>query len=232
MAKRTRYKGRGIVWSEGELSALREWFPRGKWPDIQSAIPTRSRAGIVNMAAVLNLERVKEITPHEITELEKAWLAGFLEGEGSFTCTLMQKKYPCIQITFNTTDGDVAKRAATFLGAKANGPYEKRIGTKVLGTKPYWSVRKSGEAAARIMKDLLPYMGERRSQQINSSLAKWDRRPGKYRELGARADCHPDRRHYSRGLCRPCHFKFFRYDMHKMSEAEVVAILERPLCPL
>lgn len=92
---------------------------------------------------------------------------------------------------------------------------------------PIFNLRVGGEKAARIMRAVLPHMGSRRSERIKEILQIWDDRPVKKREQNLPAECHPDRRHYARGLCRKCHYKFFRYDIHKMSAADIAARLSR-----
>ena len=104
------------------------------------------------------------------------WLAGFLEGEGSFGC-VDKGRSRTIQITFHSTDEDVAKTAAAIMGAKAGGPYQRS--TNSLGRKPYWAVRLSGDKAALLMRDIRPWMGIRRRSQIDEAIRQWDGRPTK-----------------------------------------------------
>ncbi|QGH78304.1 HNH endonuclease [Streptomyces phage Tribute] len=99
-----------------------------------------------------------------------AWLAGLLEGEGSFMTIKSHVKgkvylYPKIVVTM--TDLDVIQRAATLLGnAVYNVPLQKNGVSKL---KQY-QAQISGAKAADLMKELLPHMGRRRSEKIREIL--------------------------------------------------------------
>jgi hypothetical protein len=156
------------------------------------------------------------------------WLVGYLEGEGTFICSIMKGgRYASIQISGSSTDEDIAARASALLGKPSIGPYTNKGS---LGKKPYWIFAISGERAARLMVKLPPFMGIHRQAQIDKSLALWEARPTRHRETGLPPDCHPDKVHYARGLCRPCHYKFFRYDIHKLSEEAITdRLAQRPM---
>jgi len=84
------------------------------------------------------------------------WLAGLLEGEGSFD--LHRGKYPRIRL--GMTDRDVVGRAATLLGGKV------RLSLKPKPAKAMWHTEISGTKATEVMREILPYMGARRSAKI------------------------------------------------------------------
>lgn len=84
------------------------------------------------------------------------WLAGLLEGEGSFDAH--RGKYPRIRLAM--TDRDVVGRAASLMGA------EFRLSLHPAPAKATWHTEISGERAAEIMREILPFMGTRRSQRI------------------------------------------------------------------
>lgn len=89
------------------------------------------------------------------------WLAGLLEGEGTFD--LHNGKYPRIRLSM--TDRDVVGRAATLMGAKV------RLSLKPAPQKAQWNAEISGEKADVLMRALLPLMGSRRSGRIADVLA-------------------------------------------------------------
>lgn len=89
------------------------------------------------------------------------WLAGLLEGEGTFD--LHNHRYPRIRLSM--TDRDVVGRAATLMGAKV------RLSLKPAPNKAQWNAEVSGEKADALMRDLLPLMGARRSSKIADVLA-------------------------------------------------------------
>lgn len=84
------------------------------------------------------------------------WLAGLLEGEGTFD--LHKGRYPRIRLAM--TDRDTVGRAATLMDAKI------RLSLHPLPYKATWHTEISGERAAEIMREVLPFMGARRSQKI------------------------------------------------------------------
>ncbi len=93
--------------------------------------------------------------------LDKVWLAGLLEGEGSFD--LQRGKYPRVRLAM--TDRDVVGRAATLFGSSI------RLTLKAWPEKPIWHAEKQGRDAAEIMRAILPFMGARRSQKIAEILS-------------------------------------------------------------
>jgi hypothetical protein len=93
--------------------------------------------------------------------LSVEWVAGWLEGEGS--------GYPVLSAT--TTDEDVARAVAEFLGAKVYGMEMKPP------RKYRWSIWLSGPKAAEKMFEVLPYMFSRRAQQILKVLQNY--KPGR-----------------------------------------------------
>ena len=88
------------------------------------------------------------------------WLAGLLEGEGSFDAH--RGKYPRIRLAM--TDRDVVGRAASLMDSKI------RLALHPEPAQPTWHTEISGERAADIMRDILPHMGTRRSGKIASVL--------------------------------------------------------------
>lgn len=101
------------------------------------------------------------------------WLAGWLEGEGSFHCstqaaTSTRKEYARLAIIGVSNDLDTLEFAEATAGGRINGPY--KYGDR---KKPHyqWGVRKRSEVVC-LMRDLYPYMRERRKTQIEKALAK------------------------------------------------------------
>lgn len=84
------------------------------------------------------------------------WLAGLLEGEGSFD--LHRGRYPRVRVAM--TDRDVIGRAATLMGVSV------RLSLKPAPQKAMWHAEASGPKAEAIMRAILPHMGARRSARI------------------------------------------------------------------
>ena len=93
------------------------------------------------------------------------WLAGLLEGEGTFD--LHRGKYPRVRVAM--TDRDVVGRAATLFGSSI------RLTLKPAPTSPLWHAEIQGGPAAEIMRAVLPFMGTRRSGKIAEILSEYAR---------------------------------------------------------
>ena len=103
------------------------------------------------------------------TELH--WLAGLLEGEGSFmTGPPSSPGLPVIAV--NMTDHDVMARLGRIFGRKVHAlePRNPRWRTS-------YQVRVTGGAAVHWMTLLRPLMGSRRQAQIDRALASYAPRP-------------------------------------------------------
>lgn len=95
------------------------------------------------------------------THDDLVWLAGLLEGEGTFDAH--RGRYPRIRV--GMTDRDVVSRAASLMGATV------RLSLRQAPASPVWHAELSGARAEAIMAEVLPYMGTRRSQRIAETLA-------------------------------------------------------------
>ncbi len=73
------------------------------------------------------------------------WLAGLLEGEGTFD--LHRGRYARIRL--GMTDRDVVGRAATIMGSRI------RLSLRAAPAQPTWHTEISGERAAAIMRPRL-----------------------------------------------------------------------------
>lgn len=120
-----------------------------------------------------------------MTNEELAWLAGWLEGEGSFcygayrNLNERSRTHKAYTLAINSfcVDRDIVARAAKIAGAamyeiqpRCETTWNRQVG---------WRFAMTSEPAADLMRMLLPYMGERRSEQIKKALDGWDNRPTK-----------------------------------------------------
>jgi hypothetical protein len=96
------------------------------------------------------------------------WLAGLLEGEGSFLAPAPSAPNQP-RISINMTDEDVIRRAADVFGIRVvhcrRSQNEK--------WKPSYLVQIRGRKAVELMQMLRPLMGNRRQQQIDKALAAY-----------------------------------------------------------
>lgn len=100
------------------------------------------------------------------------WLAGLLEGEGSFGF-YKPKFAPRIQITM--ADKDVMERVALLFGGK--NLYERPSPRS--NWNPVYQCAVQGDAALEIMSSIYPVMGKRRQKRIRECIEAGSRRKGK-----------------------------------------------------
>jgi len=94
------------------------------------------------------------------------WLAGVLEGEGSFFMWTDQRgrRYPKIQV--GMTDPDVIDKIATLFQRKVQTIARK-------GQKTTYRAAIEGRRAAGWMMTIYPLMGQRRRERIAGVLKEW-----------------------------------------------------------
>jgi hypothetical protein len=107
----------------------------------------------------------------ELNDKTLYWLAGYLEGEGSFIRgTPSNPNQPAIAVT--STDEDVIRKVANIFGVS----YWRATGKKrLLKThwKPAYFTRVRCSRAVALMNLLHPLMGQRRREQIERALASY-----------------------------------------------------------
>jgi hypothetical protein len=93
------------------------------------------------------------------------WLAGLLEGEGSFQRPMpSEPKYP--RLTLSMNDLDIVQKVGTFFGRKYI--YTRKHSN--VDWHDTYSTMTKGKRAIQFMWDLYPLMGERRKQQIENAI--------------------------------------------------------------
>jgi hypothetical protein len=132
-----------------------------------------------------------------------AWLAGLLEGEGTFEA-LREREFTYPRISVSMCDEDIVQRVSAILDSKSVWRQEPR--------QDNWSATYgtalTGARAAEFMAALLHHMGQRRSAEIERALALY--RPIR---LSPRVSCTVsgcDAPHDSRGLCHRHHMQWWR----------------------
>ena len=103
-----------------------------------------------------------------IHAVDALWLAGLLEGEGSFVCDIVRGEFKRPRIALQMTDKDIVQKVAKLLGAHCWGPY-----SKMAPRKDVWATAITGPRAAEWMRILHPYFGARRQAKINEILNSW-----------------------------------------------------------
>ena len=104
--------------------------------------------------------------------LDNSWLAGLLEGEGSFGFWAQAhrngKAYGRLNVALAMTDRDVVERAASRMDCNVNGPY-----TVTNSTKPFWRASATGQTTANVIERVLPFLGERRTAAATKAVEDW-----------------------------------------------------------
>jgi hypothetical protein len=111
------------------------------------------------------------VLPSDASPNDLHWLAGLLEGEGSFMVGPPSRpRAPIIALAM--TDEDVVARAARLLGCK----FHRVVDQREPRWRPAFQLRLSGARAVAWMAALQPLLGARRRAQIDRALASYDPR--------------------------------------------------------
>lgn len=105
-----------------------------------------------------------------MTQLELYWLAGLLEGEGSFLKGSPSQPNRCA-ISIATTDKDVAEKVENIFTTKKI--FIPNAGKKVSHYKDVYLIRVTGGRAVKLMTALCSLMSERRKSQINQAIESY-----------------------------------------------------------
>lgn len=101
-------------------------------------------------------------------QLDLHWLAGLLEGEGSFASTSNQNGYISPRVTLVMTDRDIVARAAAIMGVSVREKTSPSL--QRYARKRQWVAVVNGKAAAALMDRLAPLMGARRNIAIREAM--------------------------------------------------------------
>jgi hypothetical protein len=101
-------------------------------------------------------------------DLEAAWLAGLLEGEGCFGLQHVgnPKRRNAIRVSVKMCDEDVVQMAACLMDAKVRARKDNRKDE----FNDTYECSVSGRKAEDVMLAVRPYMGQRRSAKIDELL--------------------------------------------------------------
>jgi len=118
-----------------------------------------------------------------ISPIDLAWLAGVLEGEGSFIETWVGRpKYHNVVICLKMTDRDVVDRVAALWNS---GVYDEKVPRSILSRKVSYAAYLTGQRAIALMYQLWPHMGERRRAQISRLFDAWQKHHAAKFQVGA-----------------------------------------------
>jgi hypothetical protein len=94
------------------------------------------------------------------------WLAGYLEGEGSFY--RRPQKYGSMTVKVSATDLEPLEKCVHFFGGKVNGPYHSGKNTE----KKYWQWNIHGPRALGVALTVLTLLSPRRQEQVQTMLQR------------------------------------------------------------
>jgi hypothetical protein len=106
----------------------------------------------------------------EIDELTLYWLAGLLEGEGSF-CVGLPSHPNSSSIHIKMVDEEVIAKVSAIWGVKYHRYFPKRY--EASGWRPVYVSKVTGRRAVEFMMLLCPLMGKRRQGQIDRAIASF-----------------------------------------------------------
>lgn len=95
------------------------------------------------------------------------WLAGLLEGEGSFMKGSPSKSNQPV-VSIEITDEDTANRVGKIFETKVY-----YLASRNKKWKPTFALRLRGKRAVELMKKLFPIMSKRRKEQINRAILSY-----------------------------------------------------------
>jgi len=134
---------------------------------------------------------------------DRAWLAGLLEGEGSFIGSRgFRSSYPVIKVEM--CEQEIIERVAELLGTRV---WVAAPGTE--GWRPTYIAQLAGHRAAGWMGELRPFMGIRRTAAIDAALSAYH----PIRLIAPPLVCVVqgcERPHRSRGLCNTHYMSWSR----------------------
>lgn len=108
---------------------------------------------------------LKAVEPHQVKQDDLHWLAGLIEGEGSFCAgPPSAPRSPIVQVSM--VDRDIIERAGALLGSGVMVVPSRREGWRTS-----YCVRVRGARAVRWMERLRPLKGRRRQAQIDRAVA-------------------------------------------------------------
>lgn len=97
-------------------------------------------------------------------DVQLAWLAGIIEGEGCIT-TKHRGAREALLVRVKMTDEDVIQRVAHLFGSSYHS-----IPPAQAGWKTQYSTEVTGKRAVKLMEELSPLLGHRRTERLASYL--------------------------------------------------------------
>jgi len=103
--------------------------------------------------------------------VDRAWLAGILEGEGYFGWNVNKRLHRVPVIEISMVDKDIIQRVAGMFGNGMRGPYGP-YGKEKHKRQPFYKCQAYGRRAIMVIRLVLPWLGKRRTKKAHL-LLKW-----------------------------------------------------------
>jgi intein/homing endonuclease len=95
--------------------------------------------------------KLRSHTPYELSSIEKGYIAGFLDGEGSICASITPTRYPRIRVSAGQKIAD----PLLWLQSKLGG----RVRSRDIGYGDYWGWTLSGRfEVADLLRNIYPYL--------------------------------------------------------------------------
>jgi len=106
----------------------------------------------------------------QLSDLDLGWIAGFLEGEGTFGRYKTNGKHAYARVVCGSSDLDQIERLQTLLGGVGT-IHKTKVREGREHHKPFWNWQLSaGKQAEGVMRLVYPHMSPRRQGQIDDAL--------------------------------------------------------------
>ncbi len=98
-----------------------------------------------------------------LTETDKAYIAGFLDGDGTITCTIKGGRWPSLRVLVYNTN----RMVLHWMAEHYDGKVREHSGWKS-GQKRVYAFVPTVPARAQLLKDILPYLKLKHQQAVIS----------------------------------------------------------------
>ena len=151
-------------WTSEEEEILKNKYGE----DVDKLLPNRTHQAIIQRAKVLRLtwKPKKIVNLDSLTEFEKGWLTGIIEGEGTLTINNKRNPRPLLQIA--NTDLSLIRKASSLLGVGfiVKDARENRNTSYYVIVNAVWSVNS-------ILRQLQPCFVSQRKQELCKLLLRF-----------------------------------------------------------
>jgi hypothetical protein len=143
-------------WLEKEQQILRKFYPCLTREKLLQLLPRRSWKAIETKASLLGLKRDPPVTIKPLSEAQKAYIAGIIDGEGSITIYANTGNYCYFEVTVTNTNIKLINwlKETTGLGKISKDKRHSKLSKKECYK---WRVRRK-EENLQLLKQIAPYL--------------------------------------------------------------------------